>query len=417
MAALLDAHVLSRLPRDGRLLFATRFVRLFAYGGLATVLLLHLAAAGLTEIQSGAMLSAALLGDTAISLWLTTAADRFGRRRTLVAGAALMLLAGVAFAATRDPWILTVAAIVGVISPGGGEVGPFLAIEQAAISEISRGEDRTAIFAWYNLTGSVGTALGSLAAGLAVKGLQANGATAPDAYRAVVLGYGALGAVLGLLFILLRRSIEPGAPPPARSLFLGLHRSRGVVLRLSGLFALDAFGGGFVLQATIAYWFHVRHGVSVASLGAVFLGANLLAAVSALLAARLAARFGLVNTMVFTHIPSNVLLILVPLMPTPWLAIAVLLLRYSISQMDVPTRQSYTMSVVFPDERSAAAGVTGVARTTGAALSPALVGPLLAHPALAGVPFFIAGGLKIAYDLLLWRSFRSVAGEGERPRA
>jgi predicted MFS family arabinose efflux permease len=181
-----------------------------------------------------------------------------------------------------------------------------------------------------------------------------------------------------------------------------------VVARLAGLFSLDAFAGGFVVQSLVAYWFHLRFGVSPAALGGIFFGANLLAGFSALVAARVAARIGLVNTMVLTHLPSNVLLLLVPLMPTLPLAVAVLFLRFSISQMDVPTRQSYTMAVVSPDERSAAAGVTGVARTTGAALSPVIAGPLLASPALAGVPFFLAGGIKIVYDLLLWLSFRSL---------
>ena len=193
-----------------------------------------------------------------------------------------------------------------------------------------------------------------------------------------------------------------------------MHRSRGVVFRLAGLFSLDAVAGGFVVQAIVAYWFHLRFGAQPALLGGIFFGANLLAGCSALAAAWVARRIGLVNTMVFTHLPSNVLLLLVPLMPTLPLAIAVLFLRFSISQMDVPTRQSYTMAMVEPDERSAAAGVTGVARTTGVALSPAIATPLLASPALMGLPFFLAGGLKIVYDLLLWRGFRSLTPPEER---
>jgi predicted MFS family arabinose efflux permease len=188
---------------------------------------------------------------------------------------------------------------------------------------------------------------------------------------------------------------------------LGLHRSRGIVGRLSALFALDAFGGGLIVQSLLAFWFHDRFGTPVEVLGAIFFVANILAAVSALAAARIAARIGLINTMVFTHLPSNVLLMLVPLMPTVELAILVLFARFSISQMDVPTRQSYTMAVVEPDERSAAAGVTGIARTTGAALSPLIAAPLFAVPGLASVPFFLAGGLKILYDLTLWRLFRA----------
>jgi predicted MFS family arabinose efflux permease len=208
-------------------------------------------------------------------------------------------------------------------------------------------------------------------------------------------------------------AVETKAAGPAVPSYSGLYRSRNVVVKLSSLFALDAFAGGFVMQSIVAYWFHVRFGVSPAVLGGIFCGANLLAAVSALAAARLTKRIGLLKTMVFTHLPSNLLLILVPLMPNLPLAITVLLLRFSISQMDVPARQSYTMTVVSPDERSAAAGITGIARTIGAALAPVLTGPLLATPALLGVPFAVAGGLKIVYDLILYRSFRALKPAAE----
>ena len=195
---------------------------------------------------------------------------------------------------------------------------------------------------------------------------------------------------------------------------LGLGRSKRIVARLSLLFSLDSFAGGFVPQSLIAYWFHLKFGVEPGVLGTIFFGANLLAAVSSLSASRIAGRIGLVNTMVFTHLPSNVLLILVPLMPTLPLAITVLLLRFTLSQMDVPTRQSYVMAVVEPGERSAAAGVTGIARTTGAALSPALSAPLIASAGLTTLPFVIAGSLKIVYDLLLWRAFRARPAPEER---
>jgi predicted MFS family arabinose efflux permease len=225
--------------------------------------------------------------------------------------------------------------------------------------------------------------------------------------------YGGLGLLLAALFAGLGPGIEAPAAkraerPPLLSPGLGLHRSRGVVLRLSGLFAVDAFAGGFIVQAWVAYWLQQRFGAGEGLIGAVFMVANVLAGLSALWAASLARRFGLVNTMVFTHLPSNVLLLLVPLMPTMWLAVGVLFLRFSISQMDVPTRQSYTMAVVDPDERAAAAGVTGIARTIGSSLSPLLAAPLYAVPALAGVPFFVCGLLKIGYDLALWRAFSTV---------
>jgi sugar phosphate permease len=207
---------------------------------------------------------------------------------------------------------------------------------------------------------------------------------------------------------------DPSISSPKLGRLLGLDKSRVVVLKLSALFSLDAFAGGFVLQSIVAYWFHVRFNVQPAALGAIFFGANILAGLSALSASWVASRIGLIRTMVFTHIPSNILLILVPLMPNLFLAITVLLLRFSISQMDVPTRQSYTMAIMGPDERSAAAGLTGIARTTGASLSPVFSGPLLASPALLNMPFFLSGGLKIIYDLLLYRSFRNLKPPEEK---
>ncbi len=392
---------------------------MFGYGFLAVVLVLYLDALGLDALTIGLVLTLTLIGDTLISLWLTTHADRIGRRRVLVAGALLMIVAGVVFALTSWVPLLILAATVGVISPTGNEVGPFLAVEQAALTQTVHDVRRTPTFAWYNLVGYVATATGALAAGVLSQVLLDRGAAPVDAYRAVVVGYALIGIVMAVGFWRLGAAIE--APPAAAQedgirRRLGLGRSRAVVLRLSLLFSLDAFAGGFIPQSLIAYWFHLQYGVEPGLLGAIFFGANLLAAVSSLSAARIAARIGLINTMVFTHLPSNVLLILVPLMPTLPLAIAVLLLRYSLSQMDVPTRQSYVMAVVDPDERSAAAGVTGIARTTGAALSPSISSLLLASAGYAAVPFYLAGGLKIVYDLLVYRGFRNVRPPEERGR-
>jgi predicted MFS family arabinose efflux permease len=309
------------------------------------------------------------------------------------------------FGMTGNIILLVIAGIIGVISPSGNEIGPFLSLEQAALSQLLPSEQRTKAFAWYNLAGSLAAALGALSGGVVSQALKNAGQSDLASYRAVILGYAACGAILLALFQLLSPAVEAEAAAPAQERVLGLHRSRGVVMKLSALFALDAFAGGFVIQSMVAYWFHIRFGLDTAVLGGIFFGANILAGVSALLAAAIAKRIGLINTMVFTHIPSNILLCLVPLMPNLGLAITVLLLRFSISQMDVPTRQSYTMAVVAPDERSAASGVTTIARSLGAAVSPALTGLFLASPLLLSAPFFLAGGLKIAYDLLLYRSF------------
>lgn len=408
------SSIFRTLTPDGWLLFGTRCVRLFAYGFLSIVLVLYLTEIGLTEGQVGLLLTLILLGDTAISLWITTVADRVGRRRMLVAGSLLMVVAGAVFALTDNFWLLLLAGTVGVISPSGNEVGPFLSVEHAALAQTTPSDCRTRVFAWHNLAGSLATALGSLCGGMTSQLLQTSGFTSGDSYRPLVISYGVAGLLLVVLFSRLSPAAEArtegGQPPPGDvpQSRLGLHRSRGVVFRLAALFALDAFGGGFVIQSVVAYWFHVRYGVEPATIGAIFFGANLLAACSALAAAWVARHIGLVNTMVFTHLPSNVLLILVPLMPNLPLAIAVLLLRFSISQMDVPTRQSYTIAVVSPDERSAAAGVTGVARSVGSALSPMIAVTFLGIPTLVSVPFFLAGGVKIVYDLLLYRSFFAV---------
>ncbi|MCE9603936.1 MAG: MFS transporter [Planctomycetia bacterium] len=419
---------LGHLTRDGKILFATRSARMFSYGLVSVGLVIYLAELGLAEWEIGLLLSLTLVGDTLISLGLTTTADRFGRRRTLLIGAALMMVAGVTFAATGNFFLLLFAATIGVISPSGNEIGPFLSVEQAALSHLVGDERRTDLFAWYNLVGSFSTALGALAGGLIVEWSEELGFGGAAAYRPILLLYTAIGAAMVVGFARLSPAIEvvsaasapedvaqPDVASPLKKTVLGLHASRGIVWRLSLLFALDAFGGGFVIQSIIAYWFHVRYRLDPATLGTIFFFANLFAGVSALSAGWLARRIGLVNTMVFTHLPSNVLLVLVPLMPNVEWAVALLLARFSISQMDVPTRQAYTMAVVRPDERSAAAGVTAVARSIGGSISPLLATVLVGSATWMSTPFFLAGGLKIAYDVLLFRAFAKNEKKGDSP--
>jgi MFS family permease len=399
---------LTVLSRDGRVLFATRMGRMFAYGFLSVILVLYLAALGLDGLHIGLLLTLTLVGDAAISLWLTTHADAIGRRRVLRIGAALMAAAGVAFSLSRNFWVLLIAATIGVISVSGGEVGPFMAVEQASLSHLLPDGERTRVFGWYSLAGSFAAAIGSLAAGLLVGGLRAAGASTLDSDRAVILGYSLVGVALIAGFGLVSPAVELAAA--ARSTIagrLGLHRSRGTVLRLSGLFALDSFGGALVTQSLVAYWFTLRYGAQPALLGVLFFVANLLAGLSSLVAARLAAHIGLIRTMVFTHMPGNVLLIALPLMPNLPLAAVVLFARFSLNSMDVPARQSYVVAVVDPNERSAAAGVTGIARTTSAAPAPLIATPLIGMADLASIPFFLGGGLKLAYDILLYFLFKA----------
>jgi MFS family permease len=403
---------MTAMTLDARLLFTTRIVRLFAYGFLAVVLVLYLSSIGLDDHRIGLLLSLTLAGDVAISLYLTTRADTFGRRRTLLTGALLMIAAGIVFAFTHDFIVLLLAATIGVISPSGNEVGPFLAIEQVALAQAAEGRDRTSLFAWYNLAGSFATAAGSLVAGFFSGAMLAHGYGAVTSYRSAIIAYALLGILLIFFFARLSPAIEETKRVESKKTLFRVERSRGIVARLSALFALDSFAGGLIVQSVVAYWFYRRFGVSPQTLGTIFFGANLFAGISALLAVRIAKRIGLLNTMVATHLPSNVLLILVPFMPNLTLAIVVLLLRFSISQMDVPTRQAFVIAAVDPAERTAAAGITGVARTTGAALAPVVAMPLIANLAHSWVPFVAAGALKIVYDLALLWSCRGVKLEG-----
>jgi MFS family permease len=389
---------------DGWLLFLTSGIRNLAYGFLSVILALYLAAIGLDIIAIGAIFTAASAGAAVMTLLLTGLADRLGRRMVLLVGAALMALAGAAFALTDHVVLLALAAILGTISPSGKEVGPFLPVEQAMLPQTTPDAHRTDAFAAYNLVSSFAAAAGALIA--AVPSLV--GLAPIDGFRALIWAYAAAGIVLLALFTQLSPAVEAQTSPsasPGRG--LGVHRSRGVVARLAALFALDAFAGGFIIQSLMALWLHLRFGADPVVLAGIFFGINLMAALSFLAAAPLARRIGLLNTMVFTHLPSNVLLLFVPLAPTLESATALLLVRFLLSQLDVPTRQSYTMAIVDPSERAAAGGLLHVSRSAAASAAPAFAGATLANPAL-GLPFLISGGLKIVYDLAIFAVFRNV---------
>lgn len=399
---------------DMRVLFASRLLRMFAYGMLGVVLVLFLVRVGLDGGRIGLLLSLTLFGDVAISLWLAAHADRWGRRKTLVAGAVLMALGGAGMALSENFLVLVVAATIGVISPTGGEVGPFQSIEQACLAQEVANENRTRLFAWYNLAGYLASALGALTVGWFLGTTQAEGLAA---YREIFWAYAAVGGVLGLLALRLSRGVEApatGAVASAGPTLLGLRESRGLVVRLSALFALDSFGGGFVLQSFLAWWLQQKFGADDAVLGAVFFGTNLLSGVSGLAAVPLAKKIGLINTMVWTHLPSNLLLMLVPLMPTLPLAIAALLARHLLAQMDVPTRASYLSAVVPAGERAAANGVTSTSKQLGTAIGPLIAGRLFGAATATGLPFFVGGTLKSIYDLMLWRAFRMTKPPEER---
>lgn len=391
------------LSRDGWLLFATCGVRSFAYGFLSVVLGLYLETIGLTTTAIGWIFAAALAGGALMTIVITTVADSFGRKTLLILGAVLMATAGWVFSISSDPLLLALAAIFGTISPSGKEVGPFLSIEQAILPETTQDQHRTTVFSAYNLIGSLSGAVGALAVGLP----SLFSISQITGYRFLVWGYVICAVVMMVVFGLLSPAIERKPKTVSQKRAISVQRSRKVVAKLAGLFAVDAFAGGFIVQSIVAYWFYLRYETNLNTLGGIFFGTNLLAALSFLAAPAIARRFGLLNTMVFTHLPSNVLLLLIPLMPNLELAVVMLLVRNLLSQLDVPTRQSYAMAVVDPDERAASAGILSVARNAGAAIAPLFTGPILTVPSL-GLPFLLAGGLKIIYDLWIFAVFRKV---------
>jgi MFS family permease len=401
---------MNKFKKDIYILFAIRILRLFAYGALSVVLVLYLSQIGLDDYRIGLLITLTLIGDAVISLWITTRADAYSRKKMLILGSFLMGAGGIAFSLTDNYIVLSVTAIIAVISPTGKEIGPFLSIEQSALAQILERKNLTKVIAWYNLAGSFATAFGALCAGWLTEVFLNRGVSLTDSYKIIIAGYGLAGITLLIVFSFLSSQIEPEKVKEVQPVkkTLGLHKSKKVVFKLSSLFALDAFAGGFIIQSIIAYWFYLKFGLGAGVLGSIFFGTNLVAGISALYAARIANRIGLLNTMVFTHLPSNILLLLIPLMPNLTLAVVMLILRFSISQMDVPTRQTYIMTVVSEDERSAAAGISTISRSIGASVSPSICGMLLANPLLLSFPFFLAGGLKIIYDLWLYASLRKV---------
>ena len=396
---------LAWLSTDGKKLLATRILRTFAYGYLSVVLAVYLARLGFGAVEIGLVLTCAIAGSAVMTVAWSLVADRFGRRRTVAAMALLMMVGGLCFAAGTDLWVLLFGAFTGTISATSSEVGAFHAVEQAILPQTAPPSRRTWLFSIYATAANFAQAAGSLFAGV-VGAFVALGLQGADAYRPLFLLYALVGVLNLVLFLSLSDSVELARVEGERR-FFGIHRSRGTVAKLSALFGLDAFAGGLVVHSVVAYWFDLRWGLSPTDLALLFFAVNLLSGISLLAASWLASRIGLIRTMVFTHLPSNILLMLVPLMPTAALAVAVFLARMSISQMDVPTRQSYTMAVVDDDERTATAGVTNVARTTASAVSPVLTGYAFSVAAL-GVPFFLAGAIKVVYDLLVYAAFRDV---------
>ena len=382
-------------------LYLARALRDFGDGFVAILLPVYLAVLGLDVIQIGLVATAALLGSALMTIGVGLVGARYGYRRLLVAASALMLLSGLALAAVSDYALILVAAFAGTINPSAGSVSVFVPLEHAALSQSIDDKNRTQAFARYSLIGALAAAVGALAAA-SPDILGGIGVNRIVALKAMFVLYAVLGLAGGLLYAGLPALTSGEGPPPTP-----LGPSRGIVYRLAALFSVDAFAGGFVVQSLLALWLFDRFGMSLVGAGLFFFWSGLLAAFSFPVAAWLARRIGLVNTMVYTHIPSSLFLIVAAVAPTLEIALVCLLFRAALSQMDVPTRSSYVMAVVTPPERAAAASVTAVPRSLAAAVSPALAGALYAA-GLQAWPLIICGVLKIAYDVALLWAFRHV---------
>lgn len=383
---------------------SARAARGFADGFVSVYLAAYLELLGLSPFEVGAVVTSTLLGSAALTLAVGLVAQRFAPRRILLASSVLMLATSFGFAAFTDFWPLLVVGFVGTLNPSAGDVSVFVPTEQTVLAGEAAPVDRTALFARYSLSGALFGAFGALASGLPATASERLGWDLATTFRAGFLLYGVGALFIAALYLGLHRTRPVHVASTAHA---PLRRSRAMVLRLTALFALDSFGGGFVVDSMLALWLFMRFDLSLQTAAGIFFVARMLSAFSQLASPRLAARFGLIETMVFTHIPANICLMLAALMPSTSLAVAFLLVRTALSQMDVPARQSYVMAVVPPEERTAAASVTNVPRSLATAISPLLAGALLHHSTF-GWPLIFGGVLKIVYDLLLLVQFRRV---------
>jgi MFS family permease len=384
------------VSRDGRLVFMAKTARTFCYGFLGVLFPVYLAEHGLDARGIGVAVTLTLLASAGMTFAIRRPAERYGARAALLAQAGLIVISAAVLLVTEQARLIVAAAMIGNLAVGSGETGPFLTLEQVAVTRATPRERLTTVLSLYNLAGYGASALGAAAVGRA-------GASPRVLFAVFLLG----GLVQMVTYALMQP--DPARAPASRA--AAAMPSRPLIRRLAALFALDSLAGGFVLQSLIAYWFYTRFDMDLAALGWTFFGAQVLSGLSLLLAARLAPRLGLVNTMVFSHLISNVLLIGVALAPSAPLAVALLLARHLLSQMDVPTRQSFLMLAVQDHEREGAASLTNVSRTLAQSVSPALTGWVMASVSLAA-PFFLGGGLKILYDLLLYRAIRHIEPRG-----
>ena len=413
------------MSKDAKLILAARTLRTFAYGFLSVTLAIYLKLIGFSDLYIGLILSATLINSVIFTLIASFYADMIGRRKILIVYAALMSLSGAVFFVTTNYIALIASAFIGTINVTGTETGAFLSIEQAILPQTTNEtKKRNTLYAIYNMVGTFAMSAGVLLSGFPGLLEYHYGFNQIESIRPLFLFYSIIGlGVLGIYF-LISNKVEIGrnnnnnnttttnlSKPLKQTLS---PKSKRIVGKLSGLFAIDSFAGGFIIQSIVSFWFYTRFGVDLATLSYIFSIAGILTAFSFLVAAKLADKIGLINTMVFTHIPSNILLILVAFAPTLPLAIAFYLARMALSQMDVPTRQSYIVAVVEEDERTAAAGITNISRNIAQAVSPSLAGYILQSLSFLSAPFIIGAVLKIAYDIALYFNFKNIKPSEEK---
>jgi MFS family permease len=418
MSMRMPSVYLEWLTKDGKLILAARIMRAFSYGFLSIILAIYLKLVGLNDILIGLVLTATLVNSVVLTLFASFYADRIGRRKILIIYAALMSISGAIFLVTEDYLVLVIAALIGTINVTGTETGAFLSIEQAILPQTIKDiKKRNASFAVYNMAGTFAMSAGILLSGLPEILQKYYGFVQVESIKPLFLLYSAIGIAVIAIYFFLSKKIEVDKAiveedeekkKASFSKILTVSpESKTIVTKLAGLFAVDSFAGGFVLQSIVSFWFFTKFNADLASLSFVFSVAGVLTAFSFIAASKIADKIGLINTVVFTHIPSNILLVIVAFAPTFPLAIAFYLARMALSQMDVPTRQSYIVAVVREDERTAAAGITNASRNVAQAISPSLTGAAI-HSLSLSSPFVIGGLLKIAYDIAIYLNFRKI---------
>jgi MFS family permease len=394
---------------DARWVLCARALRGFADGAVSVLLADYLRRLGFTPLEVGILVTSTMLGSALLTIGVGLSAHRFERRSILLASSALMFCTGLAFTGLRDFWPLVIVAFIGTLNPSSGDVSVFLPTEQAVLAETVRPPQRTAIFAWYNLAGTFAGAFGALASGAPNLLARSMRIDVLAAERMAFVLYAAIGLSVAFFYRRLSRGVEVGVDPKRRP----LAQSKRTVLKLAAFFSIDSFGGGFVVQSLLVLWLYQRFQLAPEVAATVFFAASLVGALSQFVSSWLAARIGAIRTMVFTHLPANLLLVMAGIVPSAPAAIALLLLRAALSSMDIPARQAYVMAVVPPEERAAASSVTNVPRSLAAAVPPTLTGLLLAHSSF-GWPLVLGGLIKAIYDLLLFAQFRHVAAVDDR---